>query len=466
LLAVLKDKLLQTVKSRRLISQGDRVLVGISGGPDSTALLHALFNLRSALGISLCAAHLNHMIRGKSALLDEKFVASFCRKLRVPLKIKRADVMAIAKEKKLSLEDAGRRARYKFFEEAASEFKAAKIAMGHTADDSVETVLMRLITGAGAKGLVGIPAKRGKIVRPLIDCTRKEIERYCGQNHLAPRVDESNRDVKFLRNRIRHELIPLLEKFNPRVRSAIKRTSDLLGDELEYITEISAGALSKATVLKTSGKLILDVGRLKAYPDPIKRHMLRLAIESIKGDLENITYSHIAEILSKLSVKGRFELHLPSSTIVSGERNRLTITSSALKPLKEVRFCRKLKVPGVTHINEAGISISVETIKRRSGLNLKLKDSNVALLDFDKLKGMLVVRSRRDGDRFSPLGISGTKKLKDFLIDEKVPNEKKDLIPIVSSKGRIVWVGGHRINEAFKITKATRTALRLVLVEA
>jgi tRNA(Ile)-lysidine synthase len=462
----LKKKLLASVKERDLIDKGDRVLVGLSGGPDSLALLHLLWDLKGELKISVCAAHLNHMVRGKAACSDEKFVRSFCKRLRVPLEVKKFDVPAFAKRERISIEDAGRRARYTFFEEAAKVFQASKIALGHTSDDNVETILMRLIAGSGLRGLTGIPPKRGKVSRPLIDCLREEVESYCKAKKLHPRIDRSNYDTRYLRNMIRHKVIPILKKINPQVKTAIKQAADLLSDDYVYMISISNKALHAATVSSASNGMSLDIDKLLMYPDPIRRHVLRLAVEGVKGDLENIAYSHILDIMRKLPDEKRWQLSLPSGVFVRASSGRLEISTTALAPPVKASFSRPFSVPGEVVVKEAGIRIKGKLIKDVSGMKLRLTSKNEALVDFGKCGSELIVRSRRDGDRFSPLGLSGTKKLKDFLIDEKVPNEKKDLIPIVSSKGRIVWVGGHRINEAFKITKGTRTVLRLVLVSA
>jgi tRNA(Ile)-lysidine synthase len=458
---MLKKMVLKIILERRLIESGDRVLVGLSGGPDSVSLLHILHGLRDELGISLSAAHLNHMIRGRDASADEAYVKKLCGKFRIPLAIDRFDVPQFAKQEKLSLEDAARRLRYKFFFEAAKKDKATKIALGHTADDNVETVLMRLVMGTGTRGLLGIPAKRGKIVRPLIECARQEIEDYCGKHKLKPRIDKSNFDTKYLRNRIRHDLIPLLEKINPNARSAIGKAIALLGSDYEYLMGISTKALHGATIKSTDKSIKLDIDKLLMYPDSIRRYVLRAAIENVKGDLENITFTHIYDVLSKLPDDEEWELHLPSGLSVLGDGDVLEITSARPVSRKALSFKYELKVPGSLKIAESGLRLSAEIVKIPK--KLKLKDRNQAIIDFSKAGDCLVVRSRRAGDKFSPFGIPGTKKLKDFLIDEKIPSGEKDSVPIVESRGRIAWVAGHRIDNRFKITEKTKKALKLTV---
>ena len=442
----------------------DRVLAAISGGPDSIALLHILHSSSKELGITLRAAHLNHMIRGRDALLDQRAVVSFCKKHSIPLSVKSINVPAMARSQKISLEDAGRRARYEFLEETADRVGASKIAFGHTADDNVETVLMRLVTGAGMRGLLGIPARRGRIVRPLIDSWRSEIEEYCRAHNLKPRIDKSNYDAKYLRNRVRHKLIPLLKTFNPNFKGAIKQMSDTMSADYEYLIGISEKALHGATKKTSRGSISLDIDKLLTYPDSIRRLVLRLAIEGVKGDLENLTLSHVEDISKKLLDNKRWELHLPDGVFALGNGDELEIRSNAPKVAHKLNFKYKMPIPGSITIREAGVKIKAELASKMSHLKLKLKDKNCALLDVGKIGSEVVVRSRGEGDRFSPFGFSGTKKLKDYLIDEKVPAEKRDLVPIVESGGRIAWVAGMRIDDRFKVTKDTKKVVRLRLI--
>ncbi len=460
---MLVKKVLETIKNRGLLMRRDKILVALSGGPDSTALLHILYKEASVLGITLHAAHLNHMIRGRAALADQKFVEGVCRKHSIPLTVKSVNVPAFAKKQKISLEDAGRRARYDFFEEVAGRVGADKIALGHTADDNVETVLMRLVTGTGMRGLLGIPAFRGKIIRPLIDSWRSEIESYCREHGLKPRTDLSNYDTRYLRNRIRHKLIPVLTGFNPNVKESIRQMADILSSDYKYLIDISTKALHGAVMREEKGSMSLDIDKLLMYPDSIRRLALRLAIEGVKGDLENVTYSHVEDILSHLPLDKKWELHLPGNLYVSGDGDRLRVLSERPEEGGKVAFEYKFKIPGVLHVEEAGLRITAEVVDDVSGLKLKLKDKDRAVVDLAKVGRELLVRSRRAGDKFSPFGSSAAKKLADFFIDEKVPHDRRDMIPIIESRGRIVWVAGHRIDDAFKITSRTKGAVRMVL---
>jgi len=458
---MLEKKVLDTINKYDMFSPGDKVVVGVSGGPDSIALLYILSKLKKELKISLYVAHLNHKIRGKDAERDMKFVEAFAKKLKLPITCRENNVKALAKKEKLSLEDAARRVRYKFYEDVLNEVKASKIALGHTTDDNVETVLMRLVTGTGTRGLLGIPTKRGKIVRPLIDCWRREIESYCKKHKVKPRIDKSNYDAKYLRNKIRHRLLPVLESINPNVKTAINNTIELLSSDYEYLMKMSIKALHGAMIKSTKGSIKLDIDKLLMYPDSIRRYVLRVALEEVKGDLENITFTHIENILSKLPDDKKWELHLPSGIFVFGDGDELEISTSMSEEEGKIHFEYKLEVPGTVNIKEAGLKINAEAVAIPK--KLKLKDRNQAIIDLGKTGNTLIVRSRNIGDRFSPFGIRGTKKLKDFLIDEKIPHKERDLIPILESRGKIVWVAGYRIDNAFRVTSKTRKALKLIV---
>ncbi len=461
---MLDKKVLNAIQRYDMFSPGDVVIVGVSDGPDSMALLHILSKLQNKIKISLHVVHLNHKIRGKEARSDMEFVETFSKAHKIPVTCKEIDVKAFAKKEKLSLEDAARRVRYKFYDEVVRKVKASKIALGHTATDNVETVLMRLATGTGTRGLLGIPAKRGKIVRPLIDCGRDEIEEYCKKHKLKPRVDKTNFETKYLRNKIRHKLIPVLESINPNVKNAIKQAIELLHSDYDYLMDMSIKALHGATIKKVSGSIKLDIDKLLMYPDSIRRYVLRAAIEDVKGDLENITFTHIEDILSKLPDDEKWELHLPNGIFIYGDGDVLEVSTSRPEEGKRIHFEYKLKVGDEIVIKEAGSKIKAEAVAIPK--KLKIKDKNQALLDLGKTGYGLVVRSRKMGDRFYPFGISGSKKLKDFLIDEKIPAEEKDLVPIVEAKGKIVWIGGHRIDNRFRITKSTKKALKMTFQRA
>lgn len=459
---MIEEKFSATIKEYDMISSGDRVLVGVSGGPDSVTLLHLLWKHSKILRCSLHVAHINHGLRGKDAEADARYVEKLCKKLKVPVTLRKVDVKTFAKENKLSIEDAGRRIRYEFYEEIAKEIGASRVALGHTADDNVETFLMRIVRGAGTRGLLGIPFVRGKIIRPLLKICRSEIEGYLRKKRIKPRTDYSNYSSKYLRNKIRLKIIPQLERINPKIKESILNTIVLLTADYEYLKSISEKTLAGIIIKRGSGYIKLDIDKLLMLPESILRYILRDAIQEIKGNLEEITYKHIAEIVSKLNKPKGFELHLPQSTFILSDGDILTVTSVEPK-LKRLIFNYKLAVPGEVKIKENGYIVRASRLNWPSRIDLKLKDSNQAIVDFGKVGNELTIRNRRDGDKFSPFGMTGTKKLKDFFIDSKVPQDEKDTVPIVEGKCGITWVAGYRIDNRARITKKTKKALRLTL---
>src|SRR5690606_7110870 len=236
------DRVLETARRCRMWAPGDRIVVAVSGGPDSVALLHVLTRLKDQESLDLVVAHLNHRLRGRSADEDAAFVGSLAERWGLPAVVEEADVARMARQRGVGIQEAAREARYAFFSRVAEAWGAARIALAHHADDQVETVLFRLIRGTGTRGLAGIPPVRGPIIRPLIDVSREDIVAYCRRHRLPYRTDPSNRDMRYRRNRIRWELIPLLEeRYNPRVREAIVRMARILRDEDDFLDRYADG---------------------------------------------------------------------------------------------------------------------------------------------------------------------------------------------------------------------------------
>lgn len=443
-----------------MFSPGDSVLIGISGGADSTALLHLLHALKAELGLSeLYAAHLNHLLRKEDAELDQKFVENQAKNLGILCLSESQDVAAYATKNKLSLEDAGRRLRYEFYYHTAQKIGARKIALGHTADDSVETFLMRLLRGAGIKGLTGIPPVRGLIVRPLIKTWRREIDQYIASLKLVPRIDHTNYESKYLRNRVRLKLIPQLKVYNLNIKEILLQTVLLLTEDYIYLEAKTREALSDLTLKEKEDSIELDAQKLRELEPPIEGHLIRTAIEKVKGNLAELAFSHVHNIAKNLDQSERWELHLPDHIYAVGNRNILTITKEKPVELERVSFYYSLSVPGEVYIAEAQTRLKAEILEAVPG-NLK-ESTQVAYLDFEEIDRKLTVRSRKDGDRFYPLGLKGAKKLQDFFVDQKVPAEERDLIPIVESAGNIVWLVGHRIDERVKVSPKTQKIVKL-----
>ena len=452
------EKVKGTISRYSMLAPNVRVVVGVSGGPDSVSLIHLLSRLQGEYNLSLWIAHLNHRLRGREAEEEERWVKQFGRELGIYVISDSCDVRLLAKRKKLSLEEAGRRARYSFLEHVANEVRASRIALAHTASDQVETFLMRLIKGAGPDGLCGIPPVRNGVIRPLIDTFREEIEAYCKENHLHPCQDSSNLDLCFLRNRIRWDLIPHLSgQYNPRVGEALFRASQILRDEGDYLERETRKALRSVILGQKRNEVILDIQKLLRLHPAIRRRAMRKAVGEVGGDLKGITFDHINSALGMDSGKGSKKLDFPGGIVVKREYDRLVIGRRGSN--NKVSFRCSLIVPGKTELGELNLILEAENMVE--GPTNFAKDNSVAYLDHDMLEEPLFLRRRKRGDRFQPSGMRGSKKIKDFFIDLKIPLEERDKIPLLISRDKVAWVVGYRADERFKIQKSTRRILKI-----
>lgn len=461
---MIKDKFLQTIKEFNMLEPKDRVLIAVSGGTDSTALLHLLDACKDDFGITLHVAHLNHLIRKNDAELDVRYVQGLAQKLKTTITVESFDVQAYAKEKKMNLEMAARQIRYAFLERVADQIGANKIALGHTADDNVETFLMRMLRGAGLKGLCGIPPCRGKIIRPMVKIWRREIEDYVGSLKLVPRRDFTNYESRYMRNRVRLKLIPQLKIYNLNIKEIILQTILLLTEDRQYIEAKAEEALAKTRLSHSEGEIQLEVGTLKKFEAPMRSHLLRMAIEKVKGDLSELSYAHVHDILQKLNAKEKWELHLPQGVYVSGSQGKILICSEKPGAPDKKKYRYELSIPGEIKIKELGRSLRAAVLDGYSSAQIAGADSKTAFVDYAALDKNLVIRNKREGDKFHPLGMKGSKKLQDLFVDEKIPMELRDSLPVVESGGKIIWVGGMRIDERAKVKNDTKKVVKLELI--
>ena len=451
-------KLRETIQKHNMLKVGDRLVVGVSGGPDSTALIHLLCRLKQDYKLSIWIAHLNHELRNE-AKGEAEWVKGLASQLKVPIVLDSLNVALLAKKKKISLEMAARQIRYNFFERVAKEVGATKIALGHTASDQVETLLMRLIRGTGLDGLAGIPPTRGKIIRPLINIFREEIETYCQIYNLHPCRDSSNQELFFFRNKIRLKLIPFISReYNPQFNQVLFRTADILREERKYLDEIVERALKKLTIKKSDRQIAIDAEKLlSSHPLALQRRIIRKLILEVKGDLKNVTFVHIDKVLKLKSDKGTKIINLPDDIVVKREYQQLVIKKGEQE---YPSFFSSLTVPGRTILSYPGFLFESEVSCKES--SYFSSDPYCIQLDWDKLADHpLFLRGRKKGDRFQPLGMKGEKKLKDFFIDLKVPRQQRNKVPILVSGERIVWVVGYRIDERFKVDEHTNRILRI-----
>jgi tRNA(Ile)-lysidine synthase len=459
-----EERVLQFVVEHRLLPPGQCLVVAVSGGADSVCLLHVLLSLKERLGITLHLAHLNHQLRGAESDADGAYVAELAHRLGVPATIERRDVKAYQDRRRLSQEEAAREVRYDYLAEVARSLGAGCVATGHTRDDHIETILMHLIRGTGPRGLSGLRPKSEwrsgalsvTVVRPLIGLGREETAEYCARHRLAPRLDTSNLSLSPLRNRIRQQLLPLLRSYNPAVDEALQRTARLAADDSAFMGEEAARRWDEV-VRKQGDMIILDREGFGRLPLALKRHLIRAVIESLVDSVRDIEMRHIDGILAALVKPAGRQLDLPSGLTFAIEYDRFLIgrDTTALCPFPALDADMPLKVPGETLL--PGWRVRANVISP----NAVTSDAGGfrALLDLDGSGAGLVVRRRRPGDRFQPLGMSQLKKLNAFMIDARIPRHWRPRVPIVSSSAGILWVVGWRIDERMKVTAATRRVL-------
>jgi tRNA(Ile)-lysidine synthase len=450
----------RTIDNFGMVQPGEKVLVALSGGPDSVCLLHALHALVPELGITLHAAHLDHMFRGKESADEARFAASIAGRLNVPFTVGSVDVPAYCRDRGLSAQAGAREVRYRFLQQVCDEAGASRIALGHTASDQAETLLMRLLRGAGLAGLSGIPPVRNNIIRPLIAVTRDEILEYLNAKGLSFVRDPSNASNAYTRNRIRIELMPVLETFNPRIADTLAAEAALLRDENEAM-EVQLRSAAGSVMTLGKDNMVLDRAGFEQLHPALKRRLLRAALSTAGAEPADVSSVQIEEALRFLSAAqtGR-AMRLPKGLELTREYGRFLLGVA-----REARECLvELAVPGVTDIPSLGLS--VETTFSNGPLP-EDRDSGAqenygwqALFDYDKIRPPLFLRTRRQGDRFQPAGMAGrSKKLQDFLVDEKVPRTKRDALPIVATEQEVLWIVGMRTDERFLPGPGTKQLL-------
>ncbi len=445
------EKVRRFIAENQLILPGELVVVGVSGGPDSVALLHLLARLSEHSGFSLHAVYFNHGLRPE-AWQEEEFVKEFARTLGIESTVGREDVGSKARLTGKSVEEAARNARYSFYREVVDRIKADKIATAHHMDDQAETVLMHLLRGSGLKGLAGMSPKRGIIIRPFLVATRKEILSYLEANQLSYRVDASNYDCRYLRNRIRLQLIPFLEKeFNPNIVNSLCQLASLVREE-DNLLEDLAGKAWEDGVREEEGRIILALDRLEALPLAIRRRIIMTALKKLGGE-QGWEMKDVEAILDLAAKHGSDKKVCLGKDIWAQKSYGQIIFRIGRREIRPFRYL--LRIPGKNYIEELGLEL-VCRLERVEDLK---PGGNGAVFDWEKLKKPLEVRSRRPGDRFRPLGLGGTKKLQDFLVDKKVPVEKRDRIAILASGDEIYWVIGYRLDERAVVSEQTKQVL-------
>ena len=469
---MLIEQVKNTVKARQLLKNGDKVLTCVSGGPDSMALLYLMRELQKDYKIKLAVAHLDHMLRGRQSAGDAAFVKKTAIGLSIPVITEKKDVKRIAGSRRMSAEEAAREVRYDFYRRAAKKTGANKIATGHNADDQAETVLMRFLKGSGSRGLSGIPYKRRLgdvwVIRPLLDVTRRDIENYLKKRKLPSRVDASNFKAIYLRNRLRHNLIPLLEKkFNPRIRENLKSIAKNLGDESDYL-DAAAQKICKRLARKSKGTVGIGMQPLLRCHVALQRLVVRQVINSLKGDLKRIEYRHWGEIEALLSRKDSSIVDLPGGIKVRKDRGRLIFSKGRIcqNPPHGLKKIAKLNIPGEATLPGLAVTVRAEIVASAPAFRKGEKKKRTEYINADSIRLPLRIRTRHKGDRIKPLGMTSFKKLHDVFVDEKIPRETRDRVPLILSGNRILWAAGVKLSEDCRVNKNTGRIVKLTVLRS
>ncbi len=451
-----------------MVSGGEAVLVGFSGGPDSVCLLDVLDQLKAKYRFRLYVAHFNHKLRGKSSEEDAQFAEEAVRRRKLIFISSSADVAAYADENKLSLEAAGRRLRYEFFRRSSFSVGATRVALGHTADDQAETMLMRLIRGAGPEGLAGIPPIRPLdknsnllIIRPLIGTWRSEIMEYVEEKKLEVRIDKSNQSLEFFRNRVRLELIPHIEReFNPLIKQRLVSAAAALSTDNDFLATESDLLAQETLLERHKGWILFDARMLAQLHPALRKRIISRLVSLAHPEPPMLEAPHFAAAEKALAAGGG-RLDLPGRLIleVSEGAGLISLPPARKAPPKKA-FA--IDHSGTHAIPELGLLVKT-TIQKTSSPSRLIRQCTPTRQYFDlkKVKGPLEVRVRRPGDAFQPLGTLGRKKLKDFFIDKKVPRFLRQRVPLLVSDSRIMWVMGYAIDEHFMLKPTSTSALRV-----
>jgi tRNA(Ile)-lysidine synthase len=446
LIVKVEKRLKESLKGISSPKKKVKILVGFSGGKDSTFLLYALFLLKERLNLSLFAAHINHQIRGEEAERDEKFCREFCGKLKIPLFVKRFDVKRYARRKRISLEEAGRVIRYRFLEEMRNKKGLDFIALGHNATDNCETMLLSLIKGKGLSGIAGIPEKRERIIRPLIDLKSEEIDDFLKKNNIPYVFDTTNLSLSHPRNYLRHLVLPFLREINPNLEETMRHTARILQEEDAYLKEVGA-KLKENGVRKISGGYLIDKKIFLSYNFSVRRRVLKELFDDMSySDIERVVGLGERPVGKMVSLRnGLWAINEPEGIFIGRLEERISPDSEKV-----------LRIGGINRIEESGLELLVRLKKRGRSLDL---GGDKEYFDRDAIFPPLAIRYWRPGDfLFSE---KGRKKLQDLFVDHKIPRRLRSQIPILVDREGILWVLGVRRANRAKISEKTKRILEV-----
>ncbi len=451
--------MLDAITEYKLIEENDHIVVGVSGGPDSMALLYCLLEARKTIPFSIHIAHVNHGVRGEEARSDQLFVERISKELGLPYYTINVNMIEYGKERGITAEEAGRELRYGFFRDILERHGRGKIAVAHNMNDQAETLLMRIMRGTGPDGLKGMDYKSDDIIRPILGIDRKEIEDYIRQKGIETVLDKTNLQPIYSRNKVRLELIPYIEEnFNPNIVTTLWRMSRIFSLDLNFLEEHTKIKFKNMLKSHDKNSIILHGDKFLVEDRSIQQRIIRNAILELNKSLQGISEGQIAGAVNLVNnLETGKEFHLSNDIILRINYDEIIIEKS--REREKIAYSYDIDVPG-SIILENGYCLETKIFTKDNDFVME-KTKNIKYFDYDKVEGNIRIRNRRDGDRFIPFGMKGSKKLKDYFIDEKVPRDLRDRIPLVVDNENIMWVVGYRISELYKITQDTKRILSI-----
>ena len=451
MIKTIDQKILNFIDEESLLSKGDKVLVAISGGADSIFLLSFLLKYKKRFDLKLSAFHLNHNLRGKESIDDEKFCRSYAKQNKIEYFSASKNVKAFAKKNKISVEEAGRKLRYSELERIASKNGFNKIATAHIANDNTETVLLNLIKGTGLKGIAGIPVKRNKVIRPILTVSKDEILLYLGKKKIPYRIDSSNLSSEYERNFLRNEIIPALkEKLNSRLDNTLLKSSKVFRSISSVLEKQIEAKIIDAVEFKGKQLLINIDETLKLDENLIGEFFKKTVPAYFPVELSNENIKALTSLIKKQ--KGR---SVALSNRLTAYRESKKILISKRKKIEKMEI--EIAVGKSKKINGGVISINKVLLRHAK----KNNDSSIEYISGDGISGKFILRTWKDGDRFYPLGMKGSKKISDFLTEQGIPSYKKKEQLVLTNSGKIVWVVGLRLDDMFKLKANSKKVFKL-----
>ena len=449
------------IEENSLIARGDGIVMGVSGGADSVALLLLMDFLKEKYALSLYVVHVHHGLRAE-ADSEASYVRSLCEERGIPFYLKKVDVKALSGELKIGTEDAGRKARYEAFDAILKEVSADKIAVAHNCNDRAETMLFNLARGTGIKGLISIPKKRDNIIRPLLFATRQEIEEFLSRAGVSFCTDASNLTDDYARNRIRNNILPALEdSINGGATLHMFETAEQLSRLYDFAAKCCDKAFKEIVVSESDTEVSFDKSRFLTMDEYLQSMLIKQAIDRLVPGNRDITHTHLNDVLGLISKEGTKTVNLPYGIKAVSSYNTLSL---ATESIRRESFPPTQIIPDGSHIKASGYLITAEIFDNYEGFDYG-RNEYTKCFDYDIIKDVLWFRTRETGDYISVNATGGTKKLKDYMIDSKIPVDMRDSVPVVASGNDVLWVVGFRMSEACKVRKETKRILKITVLK-